>query len=214
MTFLEMYTLGQTLNDKAGSAYLPEEQFDQLAKMAYNDWIEYQYNLLEKDQEHTSRLRNLYKTFQKLNSNIIDLPVDIPTFRYLVRMNIKYRKDCNGTITYPMPSVTKAQNDDIDVLQNDPFNKGTDEEPLYIMTEAALKPALRIFSTNVPLEVNITFIREPQSIDSKNSPNTVFEQPNYIAEEIVDLAIKKHLGITENFNRVAAENGEIKQRNA
>lgn len=210
-----MYKLSETLLDKAGTGYFPEEQFDQLAMMAYNDWIEKEYDKLEVDQEHTSRLRYLYKTFTKANSNVVMLNLnsgEIPDYRYLIRFNAKFRKECNNKVTYPVVSITKAQNDDIDILQNDPFNKGTNDEPLYIQTEQSGIPILLIFSDTIPLEINATYVRTPNGIFSQISPGNIFEMPDYIAEEIVDLTVKKHLGILENFNRVATETQEINQR--
>lgn len=212
MTFGEMYSLGQTLYDKSGSPYLPEEQFDQLANIAYNDWVENEYRKLETDQEHTSRIHLLYKPFTKPNDSIIKIATDLTEFRYLIRFNAKFEKICNGVTTYPVVPVVKAQNDDVDILQTDPFNKGNNEEPLYIATNDGVEAVWQVFSETVPLELNGTYVRNPQKIDSQNNPNTVFELADYIAEEVVMLAMKKTEVVIENYNRAKAEAAEIQQR--
>lgn len=207
-----MYILGQTLLDKAGSPYFPEDQFDELARIAYNDWIEMEYRKFEQGQEHTARIRNLYKTFTKPNANTIAIAAEIPDFRYLVRFKSKYRFSCKGKVSYPEPPIIKAQNDDIDMLIQDPLNSPTNAEPLYIFTEENGVSTIKVYAETVPLELSMTYIRTGQSIDSANSPNTVFEQPDYIAEEIVQLVVKKMDVVIENPQKTVADANEIRQR--
>lgn len=209
-----MYSLFETLNDKAGGIYLPEEEFDALANLAYNDLIEDECKKLEVDAKHTSKILQLYKDFNKQNSRQIDFPADINDFRYPVRFSMKYNKTCNGETVLTEVPVRKAPNNNVDEMQRDPFNKGIDDDPTYTPTRILSSPNVSFFvhSDSVPVNLELLYVRNPHKIDSKNNPNTVFELPDYVAEEVVDLTAKKHLGIIENFNRVAAEAQEINQR--
>lgn len=207
MTFGEMYSLMQTLIDKSGSPYFPQTQFDQIANLVYSDYVENELDNLEADEEFTSRVDYLYKTYKKLNSSVIDVATDIPDFRRRIRINIRYQRNCNGVITYPYTPVIKARNNEIDMLQRDPFNKGIDDEPLFLVTESGGKVVWEIFATQTPSEINVTYIRTPQVINSATSPNTVFEAPDDVAQQIVNFISDNMDIIIENYNRA-----EMKQR--
>lgn len=204
MTFSEMYSLMQTFIDKAASPYFPNTQFDKVANALYNSFVENELDKLEQDEEYTSRVSYLYKVIQKLNSDRIVESVDCPNFRKRIRINAKFRKDCNGTITYPTVGVIKARNNEIDQLQSDPFNKGDDTEPLFVVTESGGQVIWQIFSTTTPVEINVTYCRNNQIINSATSPNTVFEAPNDIAEQIVSYIASDLDNIIENFSRSQA----------
>jgi len=103
-----------------------------------------------------------------------------------------------------------ASNDTIDQMMNDPFNRPIDEDPATITTQLPNgNPGFQVFSTTVPLSLNLTYIKEPQVINSATSPNTVFECPDYIASYIIRMVVY-NLDITiEGFQRAKAEAEEI-----
>jgi len=204
MTFEQMYNLSNSILDKSGSPYFNEVEFDSFCNIAYNDWIEQEYNKFEETQEHSVKLKNLLVEYTKNSSNIM-LNTDITNFRYLLRVNGEFTDSCNGKITR---NIRKSQLDDIDVMNQDPFNRPTTKEPLFIITAG---PKLQVFPTAD--KINITYLREPQKIDSENNPNIVFELPDYLAEEIVEICVKKLNVNTENYNQAQALNQEIAQRN-
>lgn len=208
MTFGQMYLVFQTLWDKAGNPYMPEEQFDEVANVKLNDYVTDECKKIEAGQEHTVRIHALYRPFSKLNSSSIIIPDDIANYRYLLRIKSKYKKDCNGVITYPEVPVRKAANNNVDSMQNDPFNKGIDEDPTYTPSFTAGKQVYTINSTTVPLEISGTYVRTPAKIDSKNNPNTVFELPDFVAEEVIRSIVFRSDIIIENFQRAQAEGGE------
>lgn len=201
MTFIELYQLMQTFIDKAGSSYFPPSQFDKVGNALYNAFVENELDKLEKDEEYTSRVSYLYKVIQKLNSDRIIESVDCPNFRKRIRINAKFRKDCNGVITHPTVGVIKARNNEIDQLQVDPFNKGDDTEPLFLVTELGGQVIWQVFSATTPVEINVTYCRNNQIINSATAPNTVFEAPNDIAEQIVSYIASDLDNIIENFGR-------------
>jgi hypothetical protein len=108
-----------------------------------------------------------------------------------------------------------TSNDEIDEMKVDPFNSPTDREPLFISDVNGLgEPIMQVFSTTTPVQMVMTYMREPQKINVANSPSTIFEAPDYIAQEIVMMIVKAADGITENFNRVQTDSAELGQRMA
>ena len=203
-----MYDLGMTLLDKSGSPYFPEDQFDEVSSMKYNDFVTDECKKAEEGQEHTVRIHALYRPFTKANSNVIVIPDDVPAYRYLLRIKSKYKLTCGSRITYPEPPIRKAPSNNVDVMQQDPFNKGIDADPLYKLDFAGGKKTYQILSDTVPLEINGMYVKTPQKIDSANNPNTVFELEDYIAEAIVRATVFRTDVIIENFQRAAAESQE------
>lgn len=208
MTFGQMYEIFQTLWDKAGNPYLPEEQFDEIANIKLNDYVTDECSKIEQGQEHTVRIHALYRPFSKLNSSELIIPDDVPGYRYLLRIKQKYRKDCNGKITYPEVPVRKAPNNNVDEMQKDPFNVGIDEDPTYVPSFSNGKQIYKINSTNIPLEISGTYVKNPAKIDSDNNPNTVFELPDFVAEEIIRSIVFRSDMVIENFQRAQMEGGE------
>lgn len=200
-TFGQLYGLMQTFIDKAGSPYFPESQFDQIANSLYNDFVENELGKLEEDEEYTSRVEYLYEVVQKVNTQSIAEVADCPNFRKRIRFNMRYRYECNGVVSFPYSPIIKARNNEIDEMQRDPFNKGTDQEPSFVVTRSNGVVTWQVFSSTLPTELNVTYVRNPQKIDAANNPDVVFETPDYIAEEIVRFIADEMDNITENFNR-------------
>lgn len=212
MTFQQMYDMGMQLLDKSGSPYIPEVQFDALANIAYNDWITQWYRAAETNHEVKRRLLHLYKKYSVLNSSTINLTANVTDFMYLLGINGKFRKDCNGVISYPVFNVRPAVFDDIDVMQNDPFNKGIDSDPTYTFDVSGANKLIKVYSGSVPVELSIVYLKTPQVINSDGTPTIQFEAPDYIAQEVVMLSVKKQEVVIENYQRYQAEQAEIKSR--
>lgn len=204
MTFLEMYNLSNSILDKSGSPYFTELEFDNFCNIAYNDWIEQEHDVFEQTGEHSVKLQKLLVPYTKVGTEI-SLTTDITNFRYLYRINGEFTDSCDGKV---VRNIRKAQLDDIDVMNQDPFNKPITKEPLYIYN-AGNKISVYPNANSI----NITYLREPQRINADTNPSGVFELADYIAEEIVQMAVKKMDVNTENYQQAQALNQEIVQRN-
>ena len=212
MTFQQMYDMGNQLLDKSGSPYIPESQFDSLANIAYNDWVTQWYRVSETNHEVKRRLLHLYKKYSVLNSSTINLTTNVTDFLYLMGINGKFRKDCNNVISYHTVNVRPAVFDDIDVMQNDPFNKGIDEDPTYTFDVSGASKLIKVYSDTTPVELSIVYLKTPQVINSDSTPLVQFEAPDFIAQEVVMLTVKKQEVVIENYQRYQAEQAEIKSR--
>lgn len=207
MTFGDLYNKAMDLWDKSGSPYMPQKQFDTYFNIKYNSWTDFECEMLEQNEKYMSDLMYLYKTFSKNNSNIIDQKVELPDFYKRIRFSMDYL-DCNKKRkTAP---IDIASNNNIDALMLDPLNKPTDEYPLTIATQLQNgNPGFQVFSTNTPLALNMTYVRNPQVFDSANNPNTVFEAQDYIAYILLQLTVYRLDVTIENLNRMKAEVADI-----
>ena len=215
MTFQQLYDQFTALWDETGSPYLPPAQFDVIANVKYNDWLEAMLKQFERNENLTERVRYFLKKYQKLNSDTIILRTEVPDFRRRFRFTARFRVDCGGVISYIERSVEPVTTDEIDVIQQDPFNKPTDDEPVFITdVNAAGDAIMRVYSKTVPVELNMTYVRNPQVINVSTAPGTTFELPDYYAQEVLNLIVKNADIITENFNRANGDMSEINQRSA
>lgn len=208
-TFIQLYNNAIDLNDKAGSPYFSPALFDIYANNKYNDWVEMMGKAIEQDERLMADIMFLYKTYQKANSNFIDRVVDTPDFRRRMRFYAHF-KDCNGQDIYK--NIRISNNATVDEMQNDPFQKGIDTDPSCIATiVTGGNPGWQVFSDTVPLDLNMTYLKTPQVINSATAPNTQTEMYDYVANYIIR-AVVYNLDITiENYNRSKFEKSDLSE---
>lgn len=213
-TFGKLYEMYKTLADKSETPYFPEGQFDEIANIKYGDFVDKECQKIESNQEHTGRIHRLYRPFFKANSSVISVANDLPEFFYLLRFTSKYKKDCNGVVTYPEVNIRKAPNNNVDVMQADPYSRGIDKDPAYVPDVDGAGPIFKVLSDTTPLELKGLYVRAPQKIDSENNPNSVFELDDFVAEALVRAIVFRTDIIIENLQRAAAEGQEVAQKDA
>lgn len=207
MTFLTLYNNAQELADKAGNPYFSPATFDIYANIKYNDWVEMMGKAIEQDERLMADIMFLYKTYQKPNSNFIDRVVDVPDFRRRLRF-YSHIKDCNGNDKYP--NIRLSLNATIDEMQNDPNQKGIDADPSSLPTiVTGGNPGWQVFSDTVPLDLNLTYLKTPQVINSATAPNTVSEMYDYVANYIIRAVVYNWDITLENYNRYKAEKTDL-----
>lgn len=201
-----------TIWDKSGSPYVSKSDFDLYFNIKYNDWVEILGKAVEQDERLMADLMFLYKPFTKANSAYIDRVVDVPDFRRRLRFNATF-PNCFSDLPNIVRNVRILINATIDEAQNDPNTKGIDNDPCCIATNVPPNnnPGWQVFSNTVPVALNMTYIKVPQTIDSANNPNTVFEAPDYIANYIIR-AVVYRLDITvQDYERAKAEKSDVEQ---
>jgi|GEM_PF-6456560 len=202
MTFGEMFTNFETLIDKSGTAYFPPAQFDAFANMKYQAWVDLEGRMIETTEGYMADLIYLYKPITKPNSNFIDKVIDTPNFRRRIRFYSGYT-DCNNKAKNP--NIRILSNATVDIAQNDPHLKGIDNDPACIATiVTGGNPGWQVFTENTPQSLNMTYLQNPQVIDSANNPTTVFEGPDYVAWILIQLAAYRMDLTIENLSRAKA----------
>jgi len=203
MTAQQLFDFGNILYDKTGSPWFNEDEFTQLFNMSYDIWVRMIWKRFELDSENKYRVRVLLQSFSVANTSEVIIANVAPAMRYEARVKI-------STTAYPQGrSGRPVQNNRIDVLQQDPFNKGTDREPLFVQTSDANGTVFQVYSDTVPTSISGLYMRQPTYIDLVNFPNVVFEQPDDLAREIVTICARGEDEIIENFNRMQAEQGTL-----
>ena len=171
--------------------------------MKYQAWVDLEAKMIETTEGYMADFQYLYKILNKANSNFVDRVVDTPDFRRRIRFYSNYL-DCNGKPK--TANIRILSNATVDIAQNDPFLKGIDSDPACIATliPANGNPGWQVFTETTPTSLNMTYLKEPQVIDSANNPNTVFEGPNYIAWILIQLVAYRFDITTENIGRAKA----------
>jgi len=203
MTAQQLFDFGNILYDKTGSPWFNESEFTQIFNMSYDIWIRLLWRRFEMDSENKYKIRVLLQPFSAVNTNEVVIANIVPDVRYEARIRV-------ATQTYPQGrSCRPFQNNRNDLLQTDPFNKGTDREPSFIQTADTNGTVFQISSDTVPTSINGLYIRQPNYIDAVNAPLAVFEQPDDLAREIVSICARQEDAIIENYNRMQAAQDRI-----
>ena len=110
-------------------------------------------------------------------------------------------------------NIRPVQIDDFNATKDDPFNKPTDSNPLYVVRGDVLSHGyVEIYSDTAPKAVYIDYMKKPQDIDTTNSPAGSIVLPEYTHEEIVNIAVRKMLENIESPQRYQTQRVEIAER--
>jgi hypothetical protein len=206
MTFQEIYDNFGKIWDRSGSPYLPEDQFDALANLKYNDYVTSECTLLEINAEHSTRIFPLYKRFTKLNSNVVVFDTDIADFRYPIKFVGTFNIKCGTSSVPQVRAIRKAPNNFSAEMQQDPFNKGTNRDPTYVLdVNAAGNKIFQIQSDTPPTTYTLLYVKTPQVINVAGAPATPFELDDHVAWAIINAVVARGDVLVENLPRANAE---------
>lgn len=192
MTFGQMQQLFYQRIDQSGSPDFTSQETDRLLNWGYDVWYIINRKKFDTDEKNTVNMTHLIRPFEV--SGVSDITVvgvgaDIPDYRDLASMiAVVPNITCNGTQGNKFVNVVPAPIGTVDVNRNDPFNKPTDDYPMYSQTHNGTYRVIRVEATTTPLFLSGQYFKELQTIDCQNSPNTEFEAQDYIARQVVDLA--------------------------
>jgi hypothetical protein len=180
----------------------------------------------EESQKRTDDLRLAVKTVNVIaaspNPNpdsifTLDLPND---YRYLVKIKLNVTYDCNGVEKSEAVTPKQVEQDDIHVLLEDPFNKPTENKPLFIMEGNQI--IVYTGNTATVVSADITYINlfyrlQPNTINFDGSTDHYINTDVYDAladdthDEVVDIAVKLTLENIES-QRYQSNSLEITQQ--
>lgn len=191
-TFGQMQQLFYQRIDQSGSPDFTPQETDRLLNWAYDVWYIIQRKKFDTDQANSVNMTYLIRPFTFLNKaeiTVVGIGSDIPNYRDLAQMRAKFKfVDCDGVESYKERNVTPIPLSVTDVNRDDPFNKPTDEYPMYSQTHNGTYRTIKVESKTTPISLIGTFFKELQTIDAQNSPNTPFEAQDYVARQVVDIA--------------------------
>jgi hypothetical protein len=181
MTFAQMGdALDQEIDESIGYYFNNVEKSYFLNK-AVDRWRDKAYREFEVNEEARNKLRLLVKNSTPQVGAIFALnPVSDLT--YILRVYGNFSVTCGGATTTQSRRIKPNQLDDLD--EQDPFSKGTNEDPRY----EEIENQLFIKSTTAPSSVTITYLKALETVDIDTNPGHVLEIPDQYSHEIIDLA--------------------------
>lgn len=193
MTFQQMHEKIDAFMDKSDLPWFNSEEKDIFLQTAANEYVKKIHSEFEVTEKRREDIRPLIKIINGGGSSVA-IPTDY-MFALSLKGTFRVTDKC-GIIRDAKVPIKPAQHDDINKMKNDPFNKPTNEHPLYTSTSTSLE----IESESTPSNWTLTYIKLPIPVDGTNSPTGVLDLPEYTHDEIVNLAVRKMLMSIEHPN--------------
>jgi hypothetical protein len=191
MTVAEMHILCDEILDKSNAPWFNAIQKDIYLNLAQEEYVETRYKEFEVNEKRRKELISLIRRSDFNNISVINLS-NIPDLYYILSI-IAEINDCGNLIK---KSVKPIQHDDFGKSQEDPFNRNDNENPGYLEINNGTDNLVEILSEDVPNKVSMVWLKIPRKIDL--STNTDCELPVITHKEIVDIAVRKMMFVTEN----------------
>lgn len=216
MTFGQMQQLFYQRIDQSGSPDFTPQETDRLLNWGYDVWYIINRRKFDTDEANTVNMTHLIRPFTFLNKSeltVVGTGADIPNYRDLAQMKAKFSfTDCNGVASDKEINVTPTPLSVTDTNRNDPYNKPTNEYPMYSQTHNGTFRTIKVESTTTPISLSGTFFKELQVIDAQNTPNVEFEAQDYVARQVIDIAKILGKGDLDDYTAVknaVAETGMV-----
>lgn len=193
MTFTQMHEKIDAILDKSDLPWFNKEEKDLFLNMAANEYVKNIHDEFEVTEKRREDIRPLILEQDGVGLNI-DLPSDF-MFALSVRGTFSIYDNC-GIRTNKVVPIKPAQHDDINKMLNDPFNKPTNEHPLY----TSLADSFKIYSDSSPSSWTMVYIKYPKTVNAVSLPNDSLDLPDYTHDEIINLAVRKMLMSIESSN--------------
>jgi hypothetical protein len=202
MTVDEAHIEFEITLDKRSTSQAPEmpaEVIDYFLNEAQARFVKTRYNKnniykagFEENQKRTEDLRTLVVTEEIAVSSVdyeddeyyqVDLSTTASQYWFYLRGRAQVTKDnCGATWT----RVKVIQQDDLEKVKIDPFNKPTYTRPvIYFENGNILVISDGTFTVD---SFKLTYLKEPAQVDSISNPQVEFDMPEHTHKEIVQLA--------------------------
>jgi hypothetical protein len=175
--------------DKHDIGWHEPEEKDIFLNFALNEYVKNKHAEFEVNEKRREDIRTLVLVSTGAGVNVA-LPSD-----FLFALSLKgvfQVVDC-GVPVNKERFIRPIQHDDINKIADDPFNKPTNDHPVYISTSIDYT----IKSDNAPTSWTLTYLKVPVAIDGTNNPTVSSDLPSHTHEEIVNLAVRKIMASIE-----------------
>lgn len=241
MTFTQMFDLLDTLIDKVDAPYFDDAEKDRFLNLAQMEFIKLRHKEFEFNEKRREDLVSIVKEFivigsgivtsfiagvldERATAGIIMNNVD-KDYLFIVDLSGDFDIACGSTITTERCFIRPIQRDDIAKILKDPFNKPTNENPVYTqigntITSVGLGGApstitvnrnISIYADTAPTKVVGHYIKKPVDIDGTNNGSGVPEFPEHVHEEIVRIAFRMITQNIEDYQKYQVEVNEIQE---
>lgn len=208
MTYGQAHERLDVLLDKHDLPWFEAEEKDIFLNFAVSEFVKTRYKDFELDERGRQDIRTLINTVTGSGATVI-LPNGSPDPNLWFVLSLKGDFDVNdaGVQKRVTKAIRPIQHDDINKISDDPFNKPANDDPSYL----TYATTLQIESETAPTSWTLVYIKQPNSVDGTNNPNTSFNLPEHTHEEIVNIAARKMLFSIEKENYNLQVN-EIKEQ--
>ena len=193
MTFAEAHEKIDVIIDKHDLPWFEPEEKDIFLNFAQQEFVNQRYSEFEVNEKRRQDIRTLITTFSAGAVSSITVPSDM---LFVLSLKGTFNVVICGQTVQRETHIRPMQHDDVNKIINDPFNKPTNDEPVYVTNANTLE----ILSDNTAISTELTYIKEPLVIDTVTNPTGVFSTPTYTHNEIVNIAVRKMLGSIEQQN--------------
>jgi len=206
-----MHEKADLLMDKAGAPWFNALEKDVFINMAQYEFVKREARQFEINEEARQNLGTivLLHTVTAISQNL-DL---LTRFAYVGALSATYTDECGKTKTSP---VSPMQWDDYWNSLRDPFNKPTNKYPIHLLYFNGTNRALDIKGiTGTFISGILTYIKKPVEVlnDEVTPANNVnCELPEFVHDEVVNIAVRKMLAIAKDPNYQAQINEIINQQ--
>jgi len=198
MTIIEMHTACDEQMDKPGNPWFNSAQKDYWLNEAIMEFTKERYAEFEANEKRREDLISLVRK-KSFTVSIITLDnVNVPSFMYVLALSANYTDLCNNSRSAP---VKPMKWDDFYESQKDPFNVPDDENPVYLTNNDGTVDVIDIRGITTFGTADLTYLKLPATVlnDEATPANNVnCDLPLATHPEIVRIAVRKMLGVTEN----------------
>jgi hypothetical protein len=193
MTITEMHILCDELLDKSNAPWFNAIQKDLYLNLAQEEYVETRYKDFEVNEKRRKELISLVRRSEFTNTSVVNL-TNIPDFYYVLSL-IAEINDCGNLIK---KAVIPVQHDDYAKTQEDPFHKNDNENPGYLEINDGTSNIIEVISEDVPNKLTMVWLKIPRKVNITSLIDS--ELPSITHKEIVDIAVRKMMFVTENPN--------------
>lgn len=198
------------LCDKAGNPWFSAIEKDLYINMAQIEFMQTRSDMVEFNERRREDLAKMIKQYSASSTATINLTAITDFFRIDALLGVFDKPGCSGqTMTVSVPPI---QFDDYGETLQDPFAVPIDKEPGYIQyNDGVIASKIEVKSTNTPTTLILFYIKIPVSVNSQSTPKVDSELPSYVHNEIVNIAVRKAMMVTNDPNYQVQMN-EIKSQ--
>jgi len=196
MTFLELRLHVEQYLDQSQTGYFHPSEIDRALQNAQTEVVNELYADVEVIQKRRDALIKVTVKHTYTSSSILVLSEAVD-YRHTLSVVGKWDFVCNGTTTRRQVGIKPIRHDVLGTIFSDPYNTPTNQFPVYInYTNGVNEPVIEVFSTTTPIEVELTYLKNPKKIDSENDPSGQCELPEQEQYKIIARASRILAGQT------------------
>lgn len=207
MTIAEMHTRADLLIDKANAPWFTPVEKDDFLNQAIEEYVNKKHKAFETDEKVREDLLSLVVSpYVAATTDTIDLD-SITDFLFVLRLEADITDNCGTKTKIP---VAPRQHDDFSESERDPFNKSSNQYPVYLQFVETGVRVIKVYSDNTPDELRMTYLRKPAVVNITTP--TDCDLPEHTHKDIVNLAVRKMLFTVEGFDNYQVQLNEIENQ--